>query len=344
MKFGLWDHVDSSGAPLAQLFDDRLEYVAAADDAGFHCYHVAEHHVTPLNMVPVPGVYLGAVARVTKKIRLGPLVYLLPLYSPLCLIEEISILDHLSHGRLDVGVGRGVSPYELNYHNVDHDSAREVFIEILDAVTNGLTSERLNHSGKHYNYSDVPMELAPLQQPHPPIWYGSSSDFGSNWAGENGLNFATLGAVEQADGCIKAYQAGLAKRGGPLIPNPAFGGGTAIGVVRHLVIAESDDEAVEIAQPAYNHWYGSLTKLERNNVQGPKIATSMFADVRDAVAKGPVVVGTPETVRAELERQIGILDINYLILGFYFGTLSLEQAQRSLNLFTEEIMPHLKDL
>jgi alkanesulfonate monooxygenase SsuD/methylene tetrahydromethanopterin reductase-like flavin-dependent oxidoreductase (luciferase family) len=60
-------------------------------------------------MVPVPGVYLGAVARATKRMRLGPLVYLLPLYSPLHLIEEICMLDHLSHGRLEVGIGRGVS-------------------------------------------------------------------------------------------------------------------------------------------------------------------------------------------------------------------------------------------
>ena len=83
MKFAVFDHVDRSDDPLAKQFDERLTYVAAADEAGFYCYHVAEHHATPLNMVPVPGVYLGAVARATKRIRLGPLVYLLPLYSPL---------------------------------------------------------------------------------------------------------------------------------------------------------------------------------------------------------------------------------------------------------------------
>ena len=138
MKFGLWDHVDKSDKDLATQFDERLEFAAAADEAGFYCYHVAEHHATPLNMVPVPGVYLGAVARMTKKIRLGPLVYLLPLYSPLRLIEEISILDHLSHGRLDIGVGRGVSPFELNFHNVDPETSREVFIDALAAVTEGL--------------------------------------------------------------------------------------------------------------------------------------------------------------------------------------------------------------
>ena len=91
MKFGIFDHVDRSDLVLSELLDKRLEYVKAVEAAGFYSYHVAEHHATPLNLVPVPGVYLGAVANATSTIRLGPLVYLLPLYSPLRLIEEISI-------------------------------------------------------------------------------------------------------------------------------------------------------------------------------------------------------------------------------------------------------------
>ena len=90
MKIGLFDHVEDAGRPMAQLFDERLTFAQAADEAGFYCLQVAEHHQTPLNMVPVPGVYLAAVARVTKRMRLGPLVYLLPLYSPLRLIDEIA--------------------------------------------------------------------------------------------------------------------------------------------------------------------------------------------------------------------------------------------------------------
>src|SRR2546423_51146 len=111
MKFGLFDHVEHAERPLATLFDERLTFVQAADEAGIYCLHVAEHHATPLNMVPVPGLYLAALARATTRMRLGPLVYLLPLASPLRMIEEICMLDHLSHGRLDVGVGRGVSPF-----------------------------------------------------------------------------------------------------------------------------------------------------------------------------------------------------------------------------------------
>ena len=124
MKFGLWDHVDNNGSVVAHLVENRLDFVKAADAARLYSYHISEHHATPLNMVPVPGVYLGAVARATQTMRLGPLCYLLPLYSPLRLIEEICILNHLSPGRLGVGVGREVSPNELNYHNVDPETSR----------------------------------------------------------------------------------------------------------------------------------------------------------------------------------------------------------------------------
>src|SRR2546423_12739603 len=115
MKVGLFDHVEHGGRPLATLFEERIAFAKAADDAGLYCLHVAEHHATPLNLVPVPGIYLGAVARATRRIHLGPLVYLLPLYSPLRLAEEICILDHLSNGRLEVGIGRGVSAFELGF-------------------------------------------------------------------------------------------------------------------------------------------------------------------------------------------------------------------------------------
>ena len=78
MKVGIFDHVErAADRPIAQTLDERLKFAAAADEAGIYCLHVAEHHATPLNLVPVPGVYLGALARATKRMRIGPLVYLL---------------------------------------------------------------------------------------------------------------------------------------------------------------------------------------------------------------------------------------------------------------------------
>jgi alkanesulfonate monooxygenase SsuD/methylene tetrahydromethanopterin reductase-like flavin-dependent oxidoreductase (luciferase family) len=113
VAFGLFDWIDRGTAPLHQLYKDRLQLLEAADAAGFFCYHLAEHHATLLGMAPSPALFLTAAAQRTQRIRLGPLVYLLPLYNPLGLIEEVCMLDQLSGGRLELGVGRGVTPYEL---------------------------------------------------------------------------------------------------------------------------------------------------------------------------------------------------------------------------------------
>src|SRR5258705_5921242 len=198
MKVGLFDHVEWGERPLAQLFDERLQFAAAAEAAGIYCLHVAEHHATPLNMVPLPGVFLGAVARTTTRMRLGTLVYLLPLYSPLRLIEEICMLDHLSHGRLEVGVGRGVSPFELKYHKVEHADSRDIFIDAFECISAGLTTDMLTYAGPHYSYDKVPIALRPLQQPHPAFWYGSSNPTRSPRAGGPGTAFPRPGPARLA--------------------------------------------------------------------------------------------------------------------------------------------------
>src|SRR5260370_15627599 len=156
MKIGIFDHVEHGQRPLATLFDERLEFARAAADAGIYSLHVAEHLATPLNMVAVPGIYVGAVARATKRMRLGPLVYLLPLYSPLRLIEEICILDHLSYGRMEVGVGRGVSPFELKYHKIDHDEWRDIFIDPFNCTAARLTADTLTYSETYYQSVNEP--------------------------------------------------------------------------------------------------------------------------------------------------------------------------------------------
>ena len=119
MRFGIFDHLDDGGVPLGQLFEERLKLIEAYDRAGFYGYHLAEHHATPLGYAPSPGVFLSAVAQRTRQLRFGPMVYLLPLYHPLRLIEEICMLDQMSGGRFLFGVGRGISPVEVGFFGVD---------------------------------------------------------------------------------------------------------------------------------------------------------------------------------------------------------------------------------
>jgi alkanesulfonate monooxygenase SsuD/methylene tetrahydromethanopterin reductase-like flavin-dependent oxidoreductase (luciferase family) len=347
MKVGLFDHVEQADRPLTTLFDERLAFATAADEAGIYCLHVAEHHATPLNMVPVPGAYLGAVARATRRMRLGPLVYLLPLYSPLRLIEEICMLDHLSHGRLEVGVGRGVSPFELNYHKIDHDRSRDIFIDAFACISAGLTSPTLTYAGPHFTYTDVPMALRPLQQPHPAFWYGSSNAVGSAWAGEHGMHFVSLGPTTFAKGNIDAFRAALARRGGPASPKAEFKGGTAIGVLRNIVVADSDAEARRIAGPAMTHHLAMLNWL-RDKHPGSDLAARLnvprAATLEENIADGTVIAGTPDTVVAAIERQTASLGINYLLAYLFFGAMSLAQALRSLALFRTEVMPRIGHL
>jgi len=347
MKIGLFDHVEHGERPLTTLFDERLRFVEAADAAGIYCLHVAEHHATPLNLVPVPGIYLGAVARATKRIRLGPLVYLLPLYSPLRLIEEICMLDHLSYGRLDVGVGRGVSPYELKFHKVEHEDSRDIFIDAFECVSAGLVTDSLTYKGKHYVYDDVPIALRPLQQPHPPFWYASSNEIGSTWAGEHGLHFVTLGPTPFAKVNIEAFKTALGKRGCPAQPKAEFPGGVAIGVLRHIFVADTDEEARRFAKPAMEIHLANLNWLRvKHGVTGltSRLNVPRGATYEDCVADGSVIAGSPQTVCAEIERQVKQLGVNYLLTYLFLGTMTLADALRSLGLFSSEVMPHVTKL
>ena len=348
MKIGLFDHLERSpDRPLSTQFDERLEFVVAADEAGFYCLHIAEHHSSPLNMVPEPGVWLGAVARATKRIRLGPLVYLLTLYSPLRLAEEICMLDHMSKGRLEVGVGRGVSPFELNFHKIDHAESREIFFDAFDCLKTALTNDEFSHDGKYFQYSDVPMPLRPLQTPYPAFWYGSSNTIGATWAGEHGMHFTANGQAELAKENIDAFRTALAKRGGPAHPKADFPGGTAIGLLRHIVVADTDEEAVRIAKPALEHHANSLNWLRKRHGSTEftnRLNVHRGADYESWREMGMVIAGSPETVRTEIERQAKLLGINYLLAYLFFGTMSLSDSLRSLQLIKSEVMPALADL
>jgi alkanesulfonate monooxygenase SsuD/methylene tetrahydromethanopterin reductase-like flavin-dependent oxidoreductase (luciferase family) len=245
---------------------------------------------------------------------------------------------------MEIGVGRGVSPFELKHHKINHDESREIFVDAFDCINAGLTTDKLSYSGKHYAYSDVPIPLRPLQTPHPPFWYGSSNTTGSLWAGERGLHFVTNGATARAKDNIDAYKAALAKRGGPVAPKAEFPGGAAIGVSRQIIVADTEAEARRIAEPAFAHYHANLTYLWRLNV-GDNLtvrnAVPIAATLDDAMREGTIIVGNPDTVADEINKQTAALGINYLLTYLLFGTMPLAAALRSLALFSGKVMPKI---
>src|SRR5579871_2632610 len=103
LEFGIFDHMERRrDVPLDRQYEERLDLLSAADRGGFYAYHLAEHHQSPLCMAPSQSVFLAAAAERTQRLRLGALVYLLPFYHPVRLIEEICMLDNISGGRLQV--------------------------------------------------------------------------------------------------------------------------------------------------------------------------------------------------------------------------------------------------
>ena len=175
LEFGIFDQNDHGPYPLHQQYENRLKLIELYDACGFRTYHMSEHHATPLNLTPSPSVFLSAVAQRTRRLRFGALVYVLPAHHPLRLAEEICMLDHLSGGRVEVGIGRGASPHELAYWGIDPDGAQATYVEAYHVIMQALTRDAVNFAGKHYRFENVPIELKPLQRPYPPRRSGMRS-------------------------------------------------------------------------------------------------------------------------------------------------------------------------
>ena len=171
LQFGVFDHLDDNGIGLADLFETRLKLIEQYDRSGFRSYHIAEHHSTPLGMAPSPSVFLAAVAQRTTRLRFGPLLYVTPMYHPLRVAEEVVMLDHMSRGRLELGLGRGASPVEIASFDVDPELAPAMNREATELILKALASDILDHEGKFYRCKNVRIAARPLQQPHPPLWF-----------------------------------------------------------------------------------------------------------------------------------------------------------------------------
>src|SRR5260221_5833422 len=191
MQFGVFDHMDASGEPLAQLFEKRLKLAEAYDRLGLRALHIAGHHSRPLGMSPSPSVVLALAAQRTKRLRLEPIVYRLPVYHPLRLAEEICTLDQLSGGRLELGVGRGVSPLEIASFGVDPAKSQAMYLEAYEVVMKALASRSVSFSGEYYSFDDAPFILEPVQKPHPPLWYGVFNAESTEYAAGAGDNVVT---------------------------------------------------------------------------------------------------------------------------------------------------------
>jgi alkanesulfonate monooxygenase SsuD/methylene tetrahydromethanopterin reductase-like flavin-dependent oxidoreductase (luciferase family) len=336
LQFGVFDHLDHNGTSLGEQLESRLKLIDVLEAEGYYAYHVAEHHSTPLGMAPSPSVFLAAVAQRTRKLRFGPLVYVLPLHHPLRLYEEICMLDHLSGGRFQLGVGRGGALVEHQRYGIDPATAQAMYHEAFAVLMQACETDVLNFDGRFYHFKDYLAIAKPLQRPHPPLWYGAPNVDAVAWAVTRGVNVISLGPASRARNIASRYRDDWAAAGRRSNDLPM------IGISRHIVVAETDSEACRIADEAYRPWREALEFLFQGSRVAFPLAESYPQRFDELAAIGHGIAGSPTTVLnylTELTRETGV---NYVACHMIFGAMRFEAAATSVRLFAREVIPTLQ--
>ena len=345
ITFGLFDWVDADGVRDAgQLYRERLDLLVDAESHGFDIYHLAEHHGTPLGLVPSPGVFLAAAAVRTTRIRLCPLVYVLPLYHPARLAEEIAMLDQLSGGRLEVGFGKGGNPYELLPYGIESGDAQRRYDEVFAAVMRALATGTIGTKGTAGGHAEMPIRTR--QSPCPPIWYPTSNPLSIPPLGRQGVNtifgFSFRSpTIEETRTRRDEYFASVADApmgtamGGAGVPTPRFG------IMRNIYVGETDRDARDRVIEAMEVFYRQFAAVWRRHGDDRFTAPQDFAR---AIDDGRVIAGSAGTVRAKLADMLRASGWNHFAGAFAFGSLSYAEARSSLARFADEVAPALRKL
>jgi alkanesulfonate monooxygenase SsuD/methylene tetrahydromethanopterin reductase-like flavin-dependent oxidoreductase (luciferase family) len=333
LEFGVFDWVDvAEGRDTATMYDERLALVKQADSGRFSRYHVAEHHGSPLGLASSPGLFLAAVAAVTSRIKIVPTTFIVPLYDPLRLVQEIGMLDQLSHGRLEVGVGKGSSPIEAAMYGFTPADMSDRYDEFLTAIVTAL------HSGVFSRAESEGIELFVRPQRVPPFWYPTSNPKSIPMLAEQGFNtifgfgFVSppLEAIREHRDTFFAARAQADPERDVQAAHPRFG------MLRHVFVAETDAEATRTANAAFVDHYRSFAHLW---VKAGSDRVSASLDLDELVAANRFFVGSPETVTEQIAHAVTVSGVNYLAAAFAWGSLSRPAASQSMSLFNDKVIP-----
>ena len=327
MRFGIFDHIDANGMAAGEQYAQRLRLVELYEKLGFYCYHLTEHHATDLGMASSPSVFLAAASQHTTTIKLGTLVYLLPLHHPVRLLEEIGMLDQLTGGRFQLGIGRGGQAAEHSRFGLAEEDLGPMFEEALGLVLDGLSGTLGPHAGRYYDLPEVPLRIRPVQKPHPPLWYGTASSHRNQWAAEHDVYLLCLVPNARSREVFDDYRAKLAALG-KQEPN--------IGLARQLIVAPTDAEAERIAERAWQPFVRSFNWLVEHLGRPAFPIAQTFAG---AVEIGLAFAGSPAAVRDFVARARDEAGANYLALEVAIGDNSEAAAAQTASLFANEVMP-----
>jgi alkanesulfonate monooxygenase SsuD/methylene tetrahydromethanopterin reductase-like flavin-dependent oxidoreductase (luciferase family) len=330
-------------------FDWHLETWVQAEDLGLDGVFFSEHHFTAYNMSPSPNLLVASLAQRTSRMHLGVMCNVTAFHNPRRLAEETAMLDYLTHGRLEVGLGRGSDDLEFKKEGFPLEDTRAWFEESLELMEKAWHQPRFIHHGRFFDYDDASIYPRPKNSPN--VWITALSPSTVKWAATKGYRIAMSFVPPSGLADMRRTYDEAAIAAG-LEPSA-----DKIAVLRQAFVADTDEQARELAEPALDHVFrlfkrAAVPEDVDNLAKGYEGYSSFFRPfVRegglrfdDLVASGAVVVGSPATVRDQLVAQAEEIGCGHLINWFSFGRLTKEQTQRSVELYAKEVVPALRSI
>ena len=320
-----------------------------AEEYGFDSLWPAEHHFTEYGFCASPSLTLAAVARTTSRIRLGTGVVVLPFYNPVRVAEDYAMLDLISDGRVELGVGRGYQPVEFDGFGVDQTQSAEMFDEAVEVIQRAWTEESFSFQGKHYQFNDVMVRPKPLQKPRPPMWMAALSESTFPKAGRMGMNLLCSpvfgGTLERSKKLMNSYREALVNSG----RNEAD---HEIGALTMVYVGETLEKAREEFSEAvlwYFHHFGKYVapKLGQPAIEGYE----WYTDIRDManviewetlVNAGAVICGDADYVSEKINEVEENHGINHFLCWTRLGGLRTELVLAHMERMRDHVMPNFR--
>ena len=339
MKFGVFFLLHSPNVRRSEaVYHRALQEMAYADELGFDSVWLAEHHFSNYGYCPNPLTLAVKASSLTKNVRVGTAVLVLPFWHPLRLAEEIAMADQLTEGRLDIGVARGYQRYEFDRLGLNIEESRSRSDESLEVVLKALRGIGITHDGEHFHIPETTTFPRPLQDPHPPIWLAASSDESIETAVRLGLNCFTAASTRPVDVPTRAWQAfDAAKR--------ALGVHVEFAVQQHVHVAPTDQEASKRLDQSIWHFRQSTRLRTSTEIVKDGVATAAPIDGEPSLEElyeSRTFSGSPETVREKIQAYTDRMELSQMNCIFSLGELDSETVRSSMRLFADQVMPHFK--
>jgi alkanesulfonate monooxygenase SsuD/methylene tetrahydromethanopterin reductase-like flavin-dependent oxidoreductase (luciferase family) len=336
MEIGLFHTVQwPEGSSQTVRYQEALQQAVLAEDLGFVSVWFTEHHFFRHGIVSDSLLMLANLAARTSTVRLGTAVSVLPLHNPVRLAESAAMVDVLSGGRLDLGIGRGYQQPEFGGFGLDLAEKEAMFDEAVVVLQKCWGEESFTHEGKYWNFIDASPQPRFVQQPHPPVWFATDSTAGMQKAAGNGWGLLL------PQGRSLASVADQMDRYRSVITAVSAAATSRVYLARAMYVAASDDIAHAEAMGPYRAFQQLANRLAGRPEgwqQQVSIGPNAGPFAHDGNVDDSVIFGSPETCIATL-RKIHDLGVDKVMLFTNLGELSHEKIVNSLTLFGREVLP-----